>query len=113
MVKLKLVYCEFSFFVFIDYVIGVFGYIWLGVLVCIMLIIMFIFFLGMVYNFSEYFYSVIEVLLLSFVDIFWYNVDLSKVKVFVSEMLYKDYVVKCWVFIKLDRFGGCVLLMVM
>lgn len=78
-----------------------------------MLIIMFIFFLGMVYNFSEYFYSVIEVLLLSFVDIFWYNVDLSKVKVFVSEMLYKDYVVKRRVFIKLDRFGGRVLLMVM
>lgn len=78
-----------------------------------MLIIMFIFFLGMVYNFSEYFYSVIEVLLLSFVDIFWYNVDLSKVKVFVSEMLYKDYVVKRRVFIKLDRFGRRVLLMVM
>lgn len=43
----------------------------------------------MVYNLFEYFYILIEVLLLSFVDILWYNVDLSKIKVLVSGLLFK------------------------
>lgn len=69
--------------------------------------------LGMVHNSSEYLHSVIEALSLSFADTLWYNADPSKVKVPVSEMLYKDYAAKRRALIKPDRFGGRVLLMAM
>lgn len=59
--------------------------------------------LGMGYNFVEYFYSLSESFKLSFVDIIWFCVDMFQIEVFVFEFLFKDYVVKRRLQIKLDR----------